>query len=342
MKKLLAIAAIAAMSVTAQAQQVSVYGVVDTSVQSYKNGSERLTRMADSQYSTSRFGLRGTEDLGGGLNAFFQLEGALNVAGGSVGSTSTVVANEIFNRDAYVGIGSNSFGSVRLGRTDVALVGEMDIFVTQAGNFGMHPVNGTTVELGTDQKNVIRYDSPVIKGFQVVAGRATNNVGATTDANTTQNGVAIRYQNGPIKAGLGYQKNDGAGFAKKDTTTAGVAYDFNVASVGVAYARGDNSTTADVTSSSTVASVRVPLSASYAAHAVYAQTENGASASNNKGHGYTLALTNALSKRTTLYAAYSKVNNQANSSMAMFNATSAPTAAGIDTQSFGLGINHSF
>ena len=326
--------------VSAAYAQVTVYGVIDTSIQSYNNGTSSFTRAADSQYSTSRLGFRGTEDLGGGLSTFFQIEGALNPSTGSMGST-TVAANEIFNRDAHIGIKS-PLGSIRMGRTDVALVGEMDIFVSQSGNFGMHPTNGTSVELGTDQKNVVRYDSPVYGGFQLIVGHATNNVGATTDANADQNGVALRYEAGKLKAGIGYQKNQGVGVAARETTTAGLAYDFSVLSVGTAYARGDNSTTANVTSSTWVTSVRVRLQQQYAAHVVYAHSSNGSSTTDNKGNGVTLAVTKDLSKRTTLYGAYSKVYNQSNSSMTMFNATSAPASAGLDTSSLGLGISHRF
>lgn len=321
--------------------QVSIYGIIDTSIQTYNNGTERYTRAADSQYATSRIGFRGTEDLGGGLRAFFQLEGQLNPSVGSMGSSTTVTTNEVFNRDSFVGLGG-SLGSIRMGRTDVALVGETDVFVSQAGNFGFHPLNGTSVELGTDQKNVVRYDSPTIKGFTLILGQASNNSGATTDANTTQRGATLRYELNNFKAAIGVQKNDGAGVAKRDTTTAGVAYDFGMFSVGTAYAKGDNSTTADFDSSSSVTSIRVPLKNKFAAHAVYATTKTGASSTNNQGQGYTLVLTKDLSKRTTLYAQYSKVNNQANSSMQMFNSTTAPTTAGLDTNSAGLGISHRF
>jgi predicted porin len=321
--------------------QVSIYGIIDTSIQTYNNGTERYTRAADSQYATSRLGFRGTEDLGGGLRAFFQLEGQLNPSVGSMGSSTTVVTNEIFNRDSFVGL-EGSLGSIRIGKTDVALVGETDVFISQAGNFGFHPLNGTSVELGTDQKNVVRYGSPTIQGFTLILGQTSNNSGSTTDANTTQRGATLRYELNNIKAAIGIQKNDGAGVAKRDTTTAGLAYNFGVFSIGTAYAKGDNSTTADFDSSSSVTSIRVPLINKFAAHAVYATTKTGARSTDNQGQGYTLLLTKDLSKRTTLYAQYSRVNNQSNSSMRMFNATTAPTTAGLDTNSAGLGISHRF
>ena len=321
--------------------QVSVYGVIDTSIQTYNNGTEQYTRAADNQYATSRLGFRGTEDLGGGLRAFFQLEGQLNPSVGSMGSSTTLVTNEIFNRDSFVGLGG-SLGSIRIGKTDVALVGETDVFISQAGNFGFHPLNGTSVELGTDQKNVVRYDSPKIRGFTLILGQTSNNSGATTDANTTQRGATLRYELNNLKAAIGVQKNDGAGVAKRDTTTAGLAYNFGVFSIGTAYAKGDNSTTADFDSSSSVTSIRIPMKNNFAAHAVYATTKTGASSSENRGDGYTFVLTKDLSKRTTLYAQYSKVNNQDNSSMKMFNSTSAPATPGLNTDSAGIGISHKF
>lgn len=339
MKKILLASILASMFGLAQAQ-VSVYGVVDAGIQSYKDGSTRVTRAADNLLATSRLGFKGSEDLGSGFKANFQLEGQLNPSSGSIGST-TVATNEIFNREAWLGLSHTTFGEVRLGRTDMTMTGEMDSMVWQAGNFALMPVNGTSVELGSDQKNVIKYISPRIAGFSAQVARASDAVGATSHAGTTQNAVSVDYAAGNFKAGLGRQVNDGAGAARKDSTSFGVGYDFGVVAVGAAYARGDNSTTADVTSDAGVLSAKVPLSHGLNAHAVYSFTKNGAQATDNRGRGYTLALTKDYSKRTTVYAAYTAVTNQANSSMTMVGAT-APSAAGVDTAGLSVGIKHSF
>lgn len=344
MKKFLVATALLSSLGLAQAQSTAtVYGVIDTGVQSANLGAGRLTRMADSQLATSRLGFKGTEDLGNGLKASFQLEGQLNPSAGSMGSTTTVVTNEVFNRDSYVGLGHASLGEVRIGRTDVAKAGEVDATITMpiSGNFGLMPVNGTGVELGTDQKNVVSYFSPTIKGFQVIAGHATSANGTTTAATDKQTGATLVYTTGALKLAVGRQMNDGAGLAKRDANTYGASYDLGRAVVGIAHAEGDTSTTADVTSKSTIGTVKVPFGGKYAAHVLYGTTTDGSKTADGKGTGYAVVLTNDLSKRTTLYAAYTSVTNQSQSSMRFFNGT-APVSAGQDTNSFGVGINHSF
>ena len=178
MKKLV-IATVMSLSSVMALAQVSVYGVIDTSVQSFNSGKETLTRMQDNVFNTSRLGFKGSEDIGYGLKANFQLEGQINPSAGSLGST-TIATNEVFNREAWVGV-SGSFGEIRLGKTDMTESGELDVRMSQAGNFGLHPINGSGIELGTDQKNVIKYISPRIAGLSLQLANATNTNGATTD-----------------------------------------------------------------------------------------------------------------------------------------------------------------
>lgn len=341
MKKLLIASAIAMAVGTAHAQNAQVYGVLDTGVQSHDNGTARYTRAANNLFATSRFGIRASEDLGGGLRADIWLESQINPSEGSVGST-TVAANEIFNREANLGL-TGGFGSIRAGRQDVSYAQDIDIGVSQFGVFGLRPINGTAVELGIDQKNVIKYTTPRIAGFTVQAGRATNANGATTDAGTDQTSAHVRYDAGKLAVHAGWQKNKAATTAgQRDFTAYGAAYDLGVASVGYSYAEGDVSTTGTVKSTTHIASVRVPLGAGLAAHAVYAMAKDGAQATNGEGKGYTVGVSKAMSKRTTLYAAYTAVNNQANSSMYMAGQVAAPTTAGLDPKTMAVGLSHTF
>jgi len=338
MKKLI-LASIVASAATVASAQVTIYGMVDTAVQSYNNGTARFSRSADNLWSTSRLGFRGTEDIGSGLKANFQLEAQVNPAAGSVGST-TVATNEMFNREAWVGL-SGGFGEFRIGRTDMTLAGEMDILTTQAGNFALMPTNGTTVELGTDQKNVFKYISPSFKGLQLQLSHGSNAVGSTTDAGTTQDSASLSYTQGKLKIAVAHHRVDGSGVAKKDATSAGIAYDFGPVSIGAAHVQGDNSTTADVKSSASIVSAKVPFAHGFAGHVAVGQTTAGAVSTNNKGVGYTVALTKEFSKRTLVYGAYTNVNNQSGSSMSMTGVT-APTVAGLDTSAVSFGINHRF
>lgn len=329
-----------AVSTHAQSS-VSIYGIVDTGIQSYNNGTDKFTRSINGGLNTSRLGFRGTEDLGGGLKINFALEGQLNPSEGSVGST-TVVANEIFNREAWVGI-SGGFGAVRIGKTDVTYAQDIESGVSQAGNLALRPTNGTAIELGGDQKNVVRYITPTMYGLTVEVGHASgNNVGATAEAQASQTGASVKYELGKLKLFAGFQKNDAtSSVAQRDFTAYGASYDFGFISTGVSYAQGDASANGDQKSTATVASVRMPLSNGYAIHGVYAEAKDGAQASAGNGKGYTLAVTKTLSKRTTLYAAYTDVDNETNSKMAM-TGTTAPATAGLETKGILAGISHSF
>jgi predicted porin len=339
MKKSVLAAALAAITTTVSAQNVTVYGILDTGLQSHDTGATKVTRNANNLWATSRLGFRGVEDLGNGLKANFVLEGAINPSEGSMGST-TVAANEIFNREARLGL-SGAFGEVRVGRQDVSFAQDIDTAVSQFANFGNRPTNGTAIELGTDQKNVIKYLTPDFNGFSAQIGRSVNSTSATTDANTDQTSANVRFEKGAFTVHAGWQKTDGAtSVAQRDFTAYGVSANLGFASVGYTYGEGDVSTTGDVKNTTHVASVRFPFSAGLSAHAVYAMADDAAQATDNKGKGYALGLSKTLSKRTTLYAAYTAVENESNSTMFMAG-QSAPTA-GLDPKTVSLGISHTF
>jgi predicted porin len=338
-KSLLAVILATVTGVTMAQSNVSIYGVIDTGMQSYNSGTERLTRPVNSAWNTSRLGFRGTEDLGSGLKVNFMLEGAVAPSEGTFGSTAT---NETFNREAWVGV-SNHLGELRIGRQDVSYAQDIDAGISQANNFALRAVNGTAIELGTDQKSVIKYISPTVAGFTVQLGHASSSpAGATTDAQASQNSVFVRYDQGRMRLMAGYQKNDGStSAAQRDFSTAGASYDFGVASVGFTYGTGDVSTTGVARSSSTMTSVKVPLKNNYAAHVVYATAKDATQASDANGQGVTVGLSKVLSARTTLYAAYTKIDNEANAKMYM-TGTTAPTTGGLNTSGVMAGISHTF
>lgn len=336
MKKLLTAVLLAGATV-AQAQ-VTVYGIIDTAVQSYDSGSSKFSRSNDNLLATSRLGFRGTEDLGGGLRANFQLEGKLTPSTGTFGSSTT---NQVFDREAWVGI-SGSLGDVRMGRQDVSYAQDIDTGLSQAGNFGNFAVNGTDFELGKDQSNVIKYTTPTVGGLTLQVGRATNPSTATTDANGDQTSAHVKFEKGPVRLHAGYQKTDAATkAAERDFVAYGASVNLGVAAVSYVRGEGDVSTTGTVKSKGQVASVKVPLTSGFAAHGVYATAKDGTQASAGEGKGYTLALSKELSKRTTIYSAYTTVDNETNSSMTMTGLT-APASAGLDTKAISVGINHVF
>jgi len=342
MKKIALAAALAAIATGVSAQNVTVYGVIDAGFQNHNNGTESYSRAADNTLATSRLGFRGSEDLGGGLKANFQIEGQLNPNTGSMGST-TVAANEIFNREVWVGI-SGAFGEIRTGRQDVSYAQDIDTGTSQFNNFGNRAINGTAIELGTDQKNVVKYISPTVGGVSLQLGYGSaNSAGATTDTAGDQKGAAVSFNKGPVKLFAGVHKTDATATAgARDFVAYGGSYDFGFASVGATYAEGDVNNTNGAKNKSTQGSVRVPLAGGLALHGVYAVAKDGAQSTDGEGKGYTVGVTKSLSKRTTLYAAYTAVDNQANAKMYMAGQVAAPATAGLDTKTTSVGISHTF
>jgi predicted porin len=348
-KSLLALAVASAIPGLAVAQNVSVYGIVDTAFQSYDNGTATYLRSFDHGLATSRFGFTGSEDLGGGLKAEFRLEGRVNPSAGSIGST-------LFNRAATVGV-SGGFGQIVIGQWSTTDTQGIDSKVSQAGNFALRSSaanagGGTALssgEMGSDVANVVRYNSPVMNGFQIQVGFASGNAAAAdgtavsiTDAQADVTDVYVQYEQGPLGIYAGRaKKSNPVPATATDFQGIGAKYDFGFAAVGVTLSSADaNFTTGKV--DTMVASAKVPLGAGLNAHAVYAQAEVAGTAQ-SEGSGYTLALTKALSKRTTVYGAYTTADSGANGKFAMTGVTlNTTSAAGVDQKAITLGINHSF
>jgi predicted porin len=342
MKKHLIAAAVASvLAVPAFAQSnVSIYGRLDAGIQSYDSGSQSLTRAVNSGLLTSLWGFRGSEDLGGGLKANFQLEGALNTSDGTLGTSTT---NQVFNREAWVGL-SGGFGEVRIGRQDVNRTQDVDIDTSQAGLLGLAPrIGATDDQLGNDQSGVVKYISPSFSGFQFQVGYTSGNVNAdTVDSKAEQRGASFAYNSGPLRVVGGVHKVDASTTvtSKRDLTAFGASYDFGMVSIGAFTQKADVNLTGDVKSNSI--SARVPLGDGLALHGVY-QTSKISNLANAKGDGYTLALTKALSKRTTIYGAYTDVDNKTAGTMTMHgtNLSSTPVA-GRDPNAFTVGVMHNF
>jgi predicted porin len=114
MKKIALVAALAAVAAPAFAQSsVTLWGRINTTVESQKDGNQ--DRKTVLQNNSSRLGLKGTEDLGGGLKASFALEHGFNSDTGTV-QTFGASASTFWSRASYVELGTADTGSVRLGK----------------------------------------------------------------------------------------------------------------------------------------------------------------------------------------------------------------------------------
>lgn len=204
----LALACAASAATGAHAQSsVTLYGIVDAGIAYVHNAQDAsgrnqstLIKESSGNLSGSRWGLRGSEDLGNGLAAIFQLENGFNVGTGALGQGSRE-----FGRKAIVGVSSTAWGTLTLGRQYDPLV-DLVQPLTEDGPFG--GVFGTPGDLDNYDNslrvnNSVKYTSPLIAGLQFEALYGIGGVaGATGSGQTYSFGAA--YSNGPLQLAAGY------------------------------------------------------------------------------------------------------------------------------------------
>ncbi|WP_382324125.1 porin [Hydrogenophaga sp. UC242_50] len=161
-KHAIALAALGLVSGYASAQSsVTLYGVVDVALERVK-GATSVTRVTSGQQQGSRWGLRGTEDLGGGLKATFLLESGFNADVGTLGQ-----GGRLFGRQGYVGLGGN-WGTVRLGRQYTPMDDIASIIGTKVYDVvSVVPIIGNGDYNRVD--NAITYVSPTVRQHRVPA-----------------------------------------------------------------------------------------------------------------------------------------------------------------------------
>jgi len=362
-KTLLALAAVAASSAAFAQSSVTLYGVVDASVESVK-GDKTVTRVSSDNLSTSRLGFKGTEDLGDGLKANFVLETGLKVDTGAADTT------RFFNRAAWVGL-AGGFGDVRLGRIDSA-IGDI------AGNVLSAQAYDDLVLVGTRAgktyrrvDNTITYMLPAfVPGLSAQLQYSTAATGnTTTGANTGRVdstvagseaagvdagksfGLSIKYAAGPVSAGVGYvnAKDENtvvAGSQKANATLVYGGYDFGLAKVTAYYDAETNPSnlapTATLNKRLTVvgAKVAVPFTPQFTLVTGLSQARNvlGNVAGNDNVEIVTIKGIYSLSKRTSAYAMFTNVNNDTATKVGVL----AATVNDKTTHGLAVGIRHAF
>ncbi|WP_250453174.1 porin [Caballeronia sp. ATUFL_M2_KS44] len=216
MKKTIIAAAVLSYGVIAHAQSsVTLYGIIDAGV-SYATHSgaagDHIFKYDDGIAQGSRWGLRGQEDLGGGLKAIFTLESGFNSGNGTLGQGGAE-----FGRQAYVGLAKNDVGSLTFGRqysfnTDY-LGGAYSIGgQTVAGNYAYH-INDVDQLTASRVSNAVKFSSAsfygltfgAMYGFSNQAGAFAGapTVGTTTGSSRTYS-FGVNYKSGPLGIGAAY------------------------------------------------------------------------------------------------------------------------------------------
>lgn len=345
-KSLVAISILGAVSSAASAQaNVTIYGVADAGI-SYDRGvyaEDSTWRLQGSQQSGSRIGVKGTENLGGGLSASFVLENGLNLDNGLMAQ-----GGRLFGRQAWVGL-SGDFGTVRLGRQGTPLfdaIDHVDPFETGlAGNaqpvFGYGTYDADPL-LRSD--NILSYATPDLHGLSVQASYGFGEQAGNNSARR-QLGFGMRYATGPLSVHFAYHDANttalpasaaalGGGTVDLRTAFVGGTYDLGVARIHLAFADTDTDSALGRTNNRNwLAGVSAPvgsgtLLASYIRNDIRDIDEG---TSDQYAVGYTLP----LSKRTNLYTSYSHTRNDG---AVRLNAW----ANGKDGDLFNVGIRHRF
>jgi predicted porin len=218
-KSLLALAALGASAGVAHAQSsVTLYGIVDEGFNINTNaGGKHLYNLSSGVLQGSRWGLRGTEDLGGGLQAVFVLEDGFDASTGKFGQGGLE-----FGRQAYVGLSSN-FGALTLGRqydSAVDYVGPLEVGDQWGGYITAHP--GDLDNLNNDFRvnNSIKYTSANYNGLTFGGLYSLGGVAGETGRNQIYS-LGAGYSNGPLVLGAAYLnvRNPNVSYFGNNTTS---------------------------------------------------------------------------------------------------------------------------
>ena len=336
-KTLLALAAIAASSAAFAQSSVTLYGVVDASLESVK-GDDTVTRVSSDNLASSRFGLKGTENLGNGLKANFVLESNMKMDTGANGGGST----RFFDRAAWVGV-AGGFGELRLGRQDTSiglLAGNSSILGAQ----GYDDLKIAKTFSGDGYRrtdNAITYILPkFVDGLSAQVQYSTQASGAeNTDKLGSHYGLNVQYAASGFSAGLGYIQAKNSNTVDDTGLLAYLGYDFGVAKLS-GYFEQDKRDGMAEKRQLMGARVDVPVSKDFKLQASVAQVKDQEMTANNEDDATIIALKGvyALSKRTSVYALFTNVKNDDQVKLNVGQSV----ADGKTARGFAIGLSHKF
>jgi predicted porin len=358
-KSLVALAALAVVGAASAQSSVTLFGGLDTGVSRYSLGGVSKTLMTTSGLYSSRLGFRGVEDLGGGMKASFHLEAALQNDTGASPATgtnnqgaSTGGGGLTFSRRSTMSL-SGGFGEVRLGRDYTPTFWNYTIF-DAFGTLGA--AAGSNITLGASAGNTAArasnsigylYNSANPAGNTGFYGQAMYALGenASTAANAGDGkywGVRAGFAQGPFNVALSTGKETNLAAGNFTNTSLGGSYDVGMANLMVLIGR-QNTGVAGTKLSTWEIGAQIPVGAGYipVSYSTVKKNDAAGSKSNQFGLGYV----HNLSKRTALYATYSRLNNKTGA-LATFsggNGSSGGLAAATGAgNGYDFGVKHTF
>lgn len=343
-KTLIALAALAATGAAFAQSSVTLYGVADAAITKVTGSSTALR--ADSTGMTNggpRWGIRGVEDLGGGLKAGFNFESGFSMRDGATGQSG----GQTFSRAAFMTL-EGGFGQLSMGRRFNPAFNTLTAWeLTGAANYSAVANQFAAVTAGNRTSSQIMYTTPSLSGFvgQVglrlkgngsvsVVQNSANSFTATSTAEKAGYDVSLRYASGPLAVAFNVNNNNDVRTATSNTSAGassavatapdaktnkhlGASYNFGAFKIAgaiidpVGDAKGFS-----IGGTTNVGPVALTLD--------FARDTNA------KDTDFLLEAKYPLSKRTFAYAAYLKDGDKKAGGL------------GLDKTGFGLGVRHNF
>ncbi len=269
--------------------------------------------------SGSRWGLMGSEELGGGLKVNFNVE-----QGFAVDDGTQAVAGQQFSRQAWIGM-SGGFGEFRVGKPWTAY-DDVSGAINAMFDSGFSVENNFFASTGynANPANTIRYSTPTFGGFAAAISHSLDEV-RNTDLSVTS--ISASYSGGPLTVGAGYQVEELGGTNNKFTRLS-ASYDFGPAVAKILYGNVKFPATAKTNEYSI--GVDIPVSGALTVSAGYGYSKDNAARGSEKRTGFTLGAMYALSKRTDAYVGVTDWDGK---------------TGGVKTSGntkYGFGMRHSF
>lgn len=352
--------AVGTLGAVAHAQTTSnatIYGRINTSIESQKvTGVERTTVL---QNNSSRWGIKGTEDLGGGLRALYFLESGFNSdTGVMTNNFGQGASGSLFNRESFAGL-SGGFGTIRGGRIT------SPVYFASADYVSMHNHDtGTSsdalfnfIATGVNNNNSIAYKTPSFGGADVevaysfAAGFLQANPAGFNELPGSNNQrnvqVAVNYVGGPLHLGGGYaQMKDRSGLPaiaeiKNDTFVLRALYELGAFTVGGYYERSKFDQVFFGGTGGRRSRNNFRLAGMYTMgpsefHLNFGMADDFSGLSGSGAKQATVAYNYNLSKRTKVYAFYTQLDEDSNGT---FYVGGTP---GAKFSSLALGLRHNF
>ena len=338
-KKLIALAvAAASVAPAAMAQTanpVTLYGRVYVMFESVeaKGGASPVARRNRVSDQSSLLGVRGTEDLGGGLKAFFQLETAFRPD-----SNNTTFAA----RNSGIGL-QGGFGSVLMGRWDSPYK-SATIAVDPFGDLTIGGITGINNDQGNHDRrvqNVVQYWTPNFAGF---AGRVSYgaNEGKTASLDPQEMAASLTWGKGPIYLFYAYEKLEDASATLKEQEANSIGGSFVIGPVKLGGLYGEYKKT-NLTKKKSYMGNAVFTAGKHQFIYQYQDSQDGGAsgAEQPEASSHTVGYQFNFSKRTFFLAQYTKVDNN-NTASGNFGANALAISAGQDPQGIAVGLRHVF